>query len=88
VFWAGSPLRFKQAIEGLERLQPGFRERYEILSYEDLAFLPESVLLRFNQVMANIGKWTKLLDQAGIPSKDANGRELSFWDRLPAAVRN
>ncbi len=82
MFWAGSPRRFREAVEGLERLEPGFCARYDIYAYEDLMFLPAAALQRFNEVMAAIKHCTKLLDQAAIPLHDANGRELSFWDRL------
>jgi len=82
VLWAGSPERFKDAIEGLERLKPGFCARYDTYHYEDLPFLPEAPLKLFNQVMANIGQCARLLDGARVPLRDAQGRRLSFWERL------
>ena len=74
VFWAGSPARFCLAIEGLERLNPGFRARYDIHVYQDVVHLPDTALRRFNQVMRNIGV---LLDQKQIPQEQ-------FWDRVLA----
>ena len=82
MFWAGSPKRFREAITGLERLKPGFCARYDIHTYEDLAFLPPAALRQFNEVMYKIGHCTKLLDRAGIPAVDDKGRELDFWERL------
>jgi hypothetical protein len=72
VFWAGSPTRFRLAIAGLERLKPGFRERYDIHTYDDLVHLPEAALRRFGQVMGTIGT---LLDRTAIPPDE-------FWDRI------
>ena len=82
MLWAGSPERFKDAIEGLERLKPGFCSRYDMYHYEGLLFLPEAPLRLFNQVMANIGHCTQLLDGARVPLHDMLGRRLSFWERL------
>jgi hypothetical protein len=88
VFRAGSYKRFSDAIEGLERLKPGFCDRYDIYAYDDVMYLPDAVFRRFHQVMAGIGHASKLFDRAGIPKRDLHGRELSFWDRFVVAVGN
>ncbi len=87
MFWSAAHQRFSVAVEGLERLKPGFCSRYDIHSYEDVMFLPETVFTRFSRVMAGIGRCTRLLDRAGIPLQDAQGRELSFWERLAFVQR-
>jgi hypothetical protein len=85
VFWAGSPEHFREAIAGLDRRKPGFCSRYSISDYEDLAFLSEVALRRFNEIMARIADCSRQLDRAGVPRQDAEGRDLSFWQRLSEA---
>jgi hypothetical protein len=85
VFWAGTPQRFREAVESLELLKPGFCSRYGIYAYEDLAFLPEAALRKFNQLMSNIGRCSSLLDQAGVPTRDSSGRKLNILGRLTGA---